>query len=274
LGQKAGRLASCLRAYHQAQVDGNFAERNGILDWIAGEPKVNQSIKRAAGVSGQLDNTDALVFLRGMLELMTQGHYKGLLLVIDEAEVILRMHRPERLKSLEELRKLVDAVDKNEFPGLYLMVTGTPDFFDSNHGVPQLEPLHDRIKVTFRDDLPDNLRQAQVRLKPFDMERLRTVARKVRDIYPWKDGMTSLRVPEAFILRITDEVTKGFGGNIQVVPRLFLRQFVDVLDLVDQNPDFSVDKWRFQPGNVAGSARDLRPEEEAALGTGRSDVTF
>lgn len=264
LGERAGRLVACLRAYHRCQMQDDFANARALLDWMSGEPKVSASIKRLAGVTGTLDNTDALVFLRGLLELVRAAGHKGLLLVLDEVETVSRSRRPERLKSLEVLRSLVDAIDKNEFPGLMLLVTGTPDFFESQQGVPSLQPLHERIHVDFSPDQPDNLRQAQLRLRRFDQNRLLKVARKVRDIYPASHPeRIERRVDEALMQVMVDTVTSGFGGRLEVVPRLFLREFVDILDRVDQH-DLNVRlRYCFDADRVAETG--LSPEEEASL---------
>lgn len=258
LGDRAGRMAACLAAYHQAQMEQDYLQARAILDWMAGEPKVAAALKKSAGVTGQLDNTDALVFLRGLLELIRSAGYKGLVVVLDEVETVLRLRRPERAKSLEVLRQLVDACDRHEFPGLYLLFTGTPDFFDSHQGVPSLQPLHDRIHVTFDADKPDNLRAPQIRLRAFDYDRLLEVARRIRDIYPAETGVD--RVNDGVIRALADRVTRGFGGRVDVVPRLFLREFVNTLDLVDQYPDYDPDSQ----GDYVPA--ELTPEEEAVLG--------
>ncbi len=269
VGERAGRLAACLSAYHQAQLRGDFAAARGLVDWMAGEAKVGALARRGAGVTGKVQSEDVLAFLRGLLELARDCGHPGLLVVLDEVETILRLHRPERLKSLEVLRQLVDALDRHEFPGLHLLVTGTPDFFQSAQGVPLLEPLHDRIRVEFREDRPDNLRQAQVRLQPFDRQRLLAVARRVRALYPAADpARMEAVVDEGVLAAMADRVTSGFGGRVEVVPRLFLRELVGVLDLVDQYPSYSpASEYRFQPGGAA-----LTPEEEDLLGSAAREL--
>ncbi|MFA5508922.1 MAG: BREX system ATP-binding domain-containing protein, partial [Vulcanimicrobiota bacterium] len=122
LGERAGRMVACLRAYHSCQLEGDYASSRALLDWLSGEDKVASTVKRLAGVTGSLDNTDALVFLRGLLELIRTAGHKGLVLVLDEVETVSRLRSTERMKSLEVLRTLVDALDKNEFPGLVLLV--------------------------------------------------------------------------------------------------------------------------------------------------------
>jgi hypothetical protein len=267
VGERAGRLASCIEAYHAAQFDQQYAESRGILDWMMGESKVAASLKRSAGVTGQLDNADVMILVRGLLELLRAAGWQGLVVVLDETETTLRLKRPERQKSLEVLRQWIDAIDANEFPGLHLIVTGTPEFFDSPQGVPMLEPLNERIKVAFKDDGFDNLRQPQIRLRPFDRERLISVARKVREIYP---GNVAGRMTDRLIERMADGVTKGFGGRIEVVPRGFLREFVHVLDLIDQRSDYDpAADWDFSV-----DPSDVRPEEEEALHDARREVSF
>ena len=261
LGREAGRLAACLKAYHEAHLRQDFAEARGVLDWMAGEPKVGAAVKRAAGVRGQLDGTDALVFLRGLLSLLREAGHRGLVLVLDEVETLLRLRGPERQKSLEALRQLVDALDRNQFPGLLLLVTGTPDLFESPRGVRELPPLHERIRCLSREGEPENLRQPQLRLPAFDRDRLLQVARRVRDLYPSADpDRLASRASEAFLGQLADRVTTGFGGRVDLAPRMFLRELVHVLDLVDQHPDYDPSaSYRFQPPTA-----DLRAEEDEA----------
>jgi hypothetical protein len=78
-----------------------------------------------------------------VLEIVKAAGYKGLVIVIDEAETILRMRKDSRHKSLNGIRQIADAA--GSYPGLLWVFTGTPDFFDSRHGVAGLAPLHDRI---------------------------------------------------------------------------------------------------------------------------------
>jgi hypothetical protein len=264
VGQRSGRLASCLKAYHIAKFNQDFEEARGILDWMQGEPKVGASIKRLAGVTGELDNTDAMVFLRGWLELLRSAGHGGLFVIMDEVETILRLRRPERMKSLEVVRQLVDAIDSQEFPGLHLVFTGTPDFFDSPQGVPLLQPLNERIGLIQRDNEPENLRQAQIKLQPFDSERLLKVALRIREIYP-ADHPARLveRVTDPYLRSMVDRITQGFGGRVEVVPRIFLRELVHILDLVDQHADYNPARdYRFE----TASLQELHPVEKVALG--------
>ena len=272
IGERAGRLAVCLKAYHKAKFESRFSDARGLLDWMSGDNKVGFDVKKLADVTGRVENWDVIPFLRGWLNLMSASGYNGLLLVLDEVETVIRLRRPERLKSLEVLRQLIDAIEKNELPGLYLVMTGTPEFFDCEKGVPALRPLHQRIHVTGFDEEPANLRQPQVLLPTLDKTRLFTAAQRIRSLYPSAHlEILETRVPDAFISALVDSVTDGFGGKVEVVPRLFLREFVHILDLVDQHDSYDplrsyvFDKDRFDPNFMKSAEREAIQEGSALL---------
>src|SRR5947208_3525099 len=76
----------------------------------------------------------------------------GLVVVLDEVETLQRMRTDVREKSLNALRQLLDEIDGGRFPGLYLVVTGTPAFFDGQQGVQRLPPLAQRLQTDFRTE--------------------------------------------------------------------------------------------------------------------------
>jgi hypothetical protein len=236
---------------------GDVAEAGALISWLCGSGNVSQTAKKAAGIKGDIESRDALDYLRGVLEIVQAAGYAGLVVVIDEAETILRMRSDSRHKSLNGIRQIADAAAS--YPGMLWLFTGTPEFFDTRHGVAGLAPLHDRIRF-LRQGRFASLRQAQLELVPFDADRLRAVATHLREIFPSANpAHLAARIHTAFIDRLVDEVTKGFKGDVGVVPRQFLREFVTQLDLVEENDDYDPEReYGFQ-------AQALSPEEQQAL---------
>lgn len=239
VSEKAGSFASCLKTYHRLQADGKYQEAQSLLDWLGGNSHVSYEVKKLAYIKGNLERNDALEFMAALLELIKQAGYRGLVLVLDEVETNLRQRGPERKKGLEILRQLVDAAGDNKMPGLYLLVTGTPDFFESPKGVSEEPALDGRIKVDFEDGKPENLRRPQIQLPKFDETRLKLVAKKVREIFPADHpNRVQEKVDDQFVEQLVDHFTDAFGGRVSVTPRVFLREFIDVMDVVDQHPDY------------------------------------
>jgi hypothetical protein len=263
-GQAPQDFIRVIQTIFRLKQEGEVAEAGALISWLCGSGNVAAASKKVAGIKGDIGSRDALDYLRGVLEIVKAAGYKGLLIVIDEAETILRMRSDSRHKSLNGIRQIADAA--GSYPGMLWLFTGTPEFFDTRHGVAGLTPLHDRIRF-LKQGAFASLRQAQLELVPFDAERLRSVAMRLRELYP--SGSRSVleeRVSLDFINRLVAEVTKGFRGDVGVVPRQFLREFVTQLDLVEENDDYvPMELYGFDPTQISSVA--LTPEEQQRLGS-------
>jgi hypothetical protein len=147
-----------------------------------------------------------------------------------------------REKGLNALRQLLDEVDGGRFPGLYLMITGTPAFYDGQQGVQRLAPLAQRLATDFGDPRFDNPRAVQIRLPGFDIAALVTLGCVVRDLYASgaaDPARLRAMVSDSYVADLASAVTGRLGGQAGIAPRIFLRKLVEqVLDRVDQFPDF------------------------------------
>lgn len=276
LSKRNPAYAQVLRAYHRATHEGDFATAQGLLAWLAGQPHTDRSVLKAAGTKGKVDGQASLTFLAGLLQLLRQSGYGGLVVVLDEVETVQRMNAQTREKSLNALRQLMDMLAKEELPGLYLVVTGTRDFFEGYKGLKALAPLYQRVQVNFGEDGRfDNLRAPQVRLLPFTDERLLTVGTRIRDLYPAKNAdRVAQRVGDRFLRALVTQVTAGFGGKVSLAPRLFLRELIDVMDRVDIHEDYDpathyrleLEDGKLTPEELAakhGRSMDVAEEETA-----------
>jgi hypothetical protein len=242
VSKTAPAFAAALRGYRFATAAGDSAQADGLLAWLGGQPHVAASVRRIAGVRGELDHYGALGFLQGLLTVLRDSDYRGLVLILDEVETLQRVRSDVREKSLNSLRQLVDEVDAGRFPGLYILITGTPAFFDGTQGMQRLPPLSQRISANFGTDPRfDNPRAPQIRLVGFTQSSLHELGVRVRDIYA--DGIDSsgriqLLVDDTFLDELATSVAGQLGGKAGVAPRLYLRRLVDILDRVDQFAEY------------------------------------
>lgn len=242
VSRTAPAFSAVLRAYFEATNEGDRATADGLLAWLGGQPHVAARVKRVADVKGDLDHDAALSFLAGLVAVLRDAGFGGLLLVLDEVETMQRMRSDTRDKGLEALRKLIDDIYDGRFPGFGLIITGTPAFFDGTQGVQRLPPLAQRIATDFGADARfDNPRAVQVRLPGFTMDSLVEVGRRVRDLFA--DGSTasdriSSLVDDAYLETLASAVAGKLGGKVGIAPRLYVKKLVDVLDRVELNEEF------------------------------------
>jgi len=261
-GMNSG-LAAALRTYYAANIKGDFAAAQAAIGWISGESTVGRSFKTQAGIKGSVSETDALYYLRGLVYIMIQAGYSGLVVTFDEVETIQAFSRPLREKGFINLRQIVDMIDKNELPNCFFLFAGTPAFFDSSRGMRSLPPLYDRIGI-ISDDGFANPMQTQIVLSKFNEDKLASVSNKVMEIYAEAYGQIDKnRVTPKFIRSMIEKVTGRFGGRVDVVPRLYLREFIDVLDKCALYENYiPEEKYAFAPKT---EQTELKEEEKAVM---------
>ena len=167
------------------------------------------------------------------------------------------------------MRQLIDDIGSGTYHGLYVVITGTPEFFDGQQGVRRLPPLAERLHTDFSGDPRfDNPKAPQIRLQPFDLDKLVEAGRRVRDIYPAEspDRVRAL-VDDTLLRDLAIGVTGQLGKKTGVAPRIYLRKLVgDLLDKVDQFPDYDPRKDFKLVVDVA----EMTAEERDAAGVQRS----
>lgn len=97
-------------------------------------------------------------------------------------------------------------------------------------------------------------------MRPFDADRLRKVALALRELFPAQDRQNlEEKVSPEFVDLLVEEVTRGFKGDVGVVPRQFLREFVDQMDLVEQESEYCpMEEYGFE-------AKELSTQEQWAV---------
>jgi hypothetical protein len=272
VSRSAPAFAAALRGYHQAIASGHIEMAEGLVAWLGGQPHVSASVRRAAGIRGELDHFGAFGFLQGLLAVLRDSDYRGLVLVLDEVETLQRVRSDVREKSLNALRQLLDEVDAGRFPGLYVLITGTPAFYDGTQGVQRLPPLAARIGVDFSGDARwDNPRAPQVRLLGFQRDSLSELGRRVRDIYATSSpasGRIADLVTDDYVGVLADTVAGQLGGRVGIAPRLYLRKLVDLLDKIEQFPGFVPD----DAARTSIAAAELNDDERAVVGDTVDDI--
>ena len=225
LSKRNPAFAQVLRAYHRATHEGDFATAQGLLAWLAGQPHTDRHVLKAAGTRGKVDGQASLTFLAGLLQLLRQSGYAGLVVVLDEVETVQRMNAQTREKSLNALRQLMDMLAKEELPGLYLVVTGTRDFFEGYKGLKALAPLYQRVQVNFSDDAA--LRQPEGAAGPADAVHRRATAHG-RHAHPEplpgeeprarSPRASTMRFLHALVAQVTDGLRRQGGARAAPLP--------------------------------------------------------
>ena len=256
-------LAAALRTYYRANNAGDFQLAQAALGWIAGEPNIGRDLKAKAGIKGEIDDTIAFIFLRGLVSIIHGAGYSGIAIAVDEMETTQGLQRNQRERGYHTLVRIIDALDRGDMPRCFFLFTGTPAMYDGSRGIRSVPPLYDRISVV-QNDAYRNPRQPQIMLGKFDTSKLELVALKVVDVYAQAYTEPDReRVSHRFIRAMIKKITTRFGGRVDVIPRIFLKEFVDVLDKCELYEEYTPgDGYDFDAEHLKG---ELKKEEEAVM---------
>jgi hypothetical protein len=239
-------FSPALRAFYRAKIANNSVIASTAIAWLSGSRSMSSKMLNEIGVRGYLESNQVFPRIRAILEVVKGSHYKGLLLLIDELELIRKFpHARQREQALEILRLLIDESGKNGFPGCLLVFTGTDTFFeDDRAGIKSYEALADRVSSTLSIDGVSSVRQPVITLQGLNQSKLLTVISRVRDIhgiaYNWD---VQKKFPDEILQKLVQDWTAFGEDSVSRKPRPVIREFIHILDLCEENPNISQEEF-------------------------------
>lgn len=196
-------------------------ERRGeIMQWFAGEGNIGK-YRREFGVQKLVNRANARLMLQSLSRFAVDSGHRGLLILLDEAEMTHSILRKSSLKQAHNnLLHLINSIEESE--GLFLVYAATPDFFvDDKYGVIIYGALSQRIGRP--DERPPRALDRVWNLDALEAsdDNFLSAASKIREIY----------------IRAFPDVAEDILSDEA------LRE--QIADVVAQHPEFShVSAWR------------------------------
>lgn len=231
-------FSQAIRAFYEGKVQGDRELVSNAVAWITGSKSLSSQALRDIGVKGYLEANNVFPRMRAILEIINGARYKGLLLAVDELELVRKFpHARQREQALETLRLLIDESGRNALPGCLIIFTGTDEFFeDERYGLKSYEALAERVMTPFTHENLISVRQPIISLESLDRERLASVIFKIRDLYGIAYNCDSVQfASDEDISRLIEEWTIFGEESIDRKPRPILREFIQMMDLCEEN---------------------------------------
>ncbi len=239
-------FSQALRTFYEGKVNGEMELVSNALAWITGSRSLTAQSLREIGVKGYLEANNVFPRMRAILEIISGARYKGLLLLVDELELVRKFpHARQREQALETLRLLIDEAGRNALPGCLIIFTGTDEFFeDERYGLKSYEALAERVMTPFTHENFVSMRQPIISLESLDRERLTNVIYKIRDLYGIAYSCDAKQFAgDESINKLIGEWTVFGDENIDRKPRPILREFIQMLDLCEENKGVNLSQF-------------------------------
>lgn len=268
-------FAAVIAAYWRGHDSGNEQLQADAVRWLRGEFTTKTDAKSALGVRTIIDDSNIYDMLKLLARFVTLAGYDGLLIVLDEMVNLYKLaHSQARANNYEQILRIVNDCLQGATSHIGFVMGGTPEFLmDPRRGLYSYEALASRLgENQFAGNGLRDLSGPVVRLTNLSQEELFVLLTKLRHVQALGDEDRYL-LPDEALQAFMQHCARRIGEAYFRTPRNTIKAFVQLLAILEQNPDAD---WRDLIGDVDVSEAnnpDLAPVDDPASGERSDDRT-
>lgn len=235
-------FARMLRRYRAAVSKGDEEAMSRVTKWIRGEYRTKSEARAELGSSTIISDDDWYDYVKLIARFLVCSGYKGMLVLIDELVNLYKIPNAiTRQYNYEKILTMYNDTLQGKAQYLGMIMGGTPTSIeDRRRGVFSYEALRSRLAQGrfARDDLKDMLAPI-IRLQPLTYEELLVLIEKLMQIHAGYFGWTPTLTENDLVDFLKIEFGR-VGADTHLTPREVIRDFIELLDILCQNPDANV----------------------------------
>ncbi len=256
-------FARLLTVYYRAGLAGDEETKAKVLKWFRGEYGTKSEAKQELGVNIIITDDDWYEYLKLFACFLTQAGYAGLLVLIDELVNIYKIPNAiTRQYNYEKILTMYNDAMQGKAHHLGFLLGGTPQCMeDPRRGVYSYEALRSRLAEGHFSAGYKDLLSPVIRLQPLTNEEMLILVEKLADIHAQLYDYPQIVGQQDMVDFIEIEFGR-IGADSHITPREVIRDFIEVLDIVYQNPEIKVrqllgsDDFRFSQNAVLSDAKE------------------
>ena len=231
-----------LRRYRTAVAEGDEETMSRVTKWIRGEYRTKSEARAELGSSTIISDDDWYDYIKLIARFLVCSGYKGMLVLIDELVNLYKIPNAiTRQYNYEKILTMYNDTLQGKAQYLGMIMGGTPTSIeDRRRGVFSYEALRSRLAQGrfAREDLKDMLAPI-IRLQPLTYEELLVLIEKLVQIHAGYFGWTPTLTENDLVDFLKIEFGR-VGADTHLTPREVIRDFIELLDILCQNPDANV----------------------------------
>ena len=235
-------FARLLSLYYQSYLSGEDETKAKVVKWFRGEYATKTEARQELGVNIIITDEDWYEYLKLFALFLKMAGYSGLLILIDELVNIYKIPNSiTRQYNYEKILTMYNDALQGKAHYLGILMSGTPQCIeDSRRGVYSYEALRSRLEAGRfgREGVSDMLAPV-IRLQPLSYEELLVLTEKLADIHADLYGYERRLGQEDLVQFIQIEFGR-IGADTKLTPREVIRDFIELLNILSQNPQLSV----------------------------------
>ncbi len=260
-------FARLLTMYWRAHLEGDEETKANVTKWFRGEYRNKTEARRELGVGIVIGDDDWYDYLKILATFLVGAGYKGLVILLDEMVNLYKIpNAVSRQYSYEKVLTMYNDTLQGKAHHLGIIMSGTPQAVeDRRRGLYSYEALRSRLtQGRFSQDGLVDMLAPVIRLEPLTHEELLVLVEKLADIHAGLFGYKRT-ITQDELVRFLETEYGRVGADTHLTPREVIRDFVEMLDILSQNPGVTVEQLL---GSEQFSSPVKSPAEQGAPSPG------
>ena len=231
-------FARLLSVYYHAYLEGDDATKGKVIKWFRGEYTLKSEAKAELGINLIITDDDWYDYLKLFATFFRLAGYTGMMLMIDELVNIYKIPNAiSRQFNYEKMLAMYNDTLQGKAKYLGILMGATPQALeDHRRGIFSYEALRSRLaEGKFSRPGARDLLAPVIRLEPLTAEEMLVLCEKLARMHAGLYGYERHISTEELASFIKIEFGR-IGADQNITPREVIRDFIELLDLLYQNP--------------------------------------
>ena len=237
-------FARLLSLYYHAYLEGDDEQKAKVVRWFRGEYTLKREAKEELGVNIIITDDDWYDYLKLFARFFRMAGYAGMMLFIDELVNLYKIPNSiSRQYNYEKLLTMYNDTLQGKAQYLGILMGATPQAIeDRRRGLYSYEALRSRLaEGKFSRPGARDLLAPVIRLEPLSPEEMLVLCEKLAGMHSSLYGYERALGTEDLARFIQMEYNR-VGADQNITPREVIRDFIELLDLLYQNPAMTMDE--------------------------------
>lgn len=235
-------FAKLLSLYYHAYVEGEEEKKQQVARWFRGEYATKREAKEELGVNILITDDNWYEYLKLFAVFFRLAGYAGMMIFIDELVNLYKIPNAiTRQYNYEKLLTMYNDTLQGKARYLGVVMGATPQAIeDKRRGVYSYEALRSRLaEGKFSRPGARDLLAPVIRLEPLTPEEMLVLCEKLcamhAGLYGYQRSLSTQELADFIKLEYG-----RIGADQNITPREVIRDFIELLDLLYQNPSLTL----------------------------------
>jgi hypothetical protein len=231
-------FAQVIATYWQAHDTGNEQLKSDAVRWLRGEFSTRTDARAAVGVRTMVDDASFYDNLKLLARFTRLAGFAGLLVCLDELVNLYKLANTQaRNSNYEQILRILNDCLQGNVTGLGFIMGGTPDLLlDTRRGLYSYAALQSRLaENSFAKGELTDYSGPVLRLANLTPEDMLVLLGRLRHVYASGEP-DAYHLPDEALEAFMAHCARRIGDAYFRTPRTTIKEFVNLLAVLDQNP--------------------------------------